>query len=280
MQNHNLQHMISRAFSPGNITLFFGIYTHENPLKAGSLGVSFATTKGAFAEVQPSKEKQLIINNQEVTFPTVEKAIQLLTDQPLIIKIKTELPIGHGYGMSASCTLAALLAANQALNLSKTKKQLALIAHQAEVIHKTGLGSITAEYLGGIGMRNKRAEPLEAKELKTEHKILYYKTLGEINTKDIITDPEMKTKINHACSKALQRISSTISIEEIFRTGKTFAKETGLLEDQELMDIIEQVESNQGVATMNMIGRSIIATKPFPGSKPIQIAKQGATVLT
>ena len=270
--------MISRAFSPGNITLFFGIYKHENPLKSGSLGVSFATTKGAFATVQEAEQKQLIINNQETTFPTVEKAIQLLTDKPLKIEIKTELPIGHGYSMSGACTLAALLAANQVCNTNKTKKQLALIAHQSEVMHHTGLGSITAEYLGGIGVRKTKAEPLEATELNVEHKILYYKTLGEIKTKEIITNPEMKTRINLACSKALQAIAP--SLEQLFRLGKEFAKETGLLEDEELIQLIDQVEAQGGAATMNMIGRSIIATKPFPGSTPIQIAKQGATLLT
>ncbi|MDA1197249.1 MAG: hypothetical protein O2779_04780 [Nanoarchaeota archaeon] len=271
--------MIARAFSPGNITLFFGIYNDENPLKSGSIGVSFATTKGAFATAQQAEHKQLIINDKEAKFPTVETAIQLLTDQPVKIEIKTELPIGHGYSMSASCTLAALLATNQVLNINKTKKQLALIAHQSEVINNTGLGSITAEYLGGILSRRARAEPLEAKELNVEHKVLYYRTLGPILTKEVITNPEMKTRINLACSKAIKGIS-TPSLEQLFHLGKTFALETGLLQDPELIQLIEQVESEGGAATMNMVGKSIIATKPFPGSAPIQIAKQGATLLT
>jgi pantoate kinase len=146
-------------------------------------------------------------------------------------------------------------------------------------MHNTGLGSITAEYLGGMLARTTRSEPLEARELAVEHKILYYKTLGEINTKEVITNPEMKTRINLACSKALKSITNA-SIEQLFRLGKEFAKDTGLLEDPELIQLIQQVEAQQGSATMNMIGRSIIATKPFPGSTPIQIAKQGATLLT
>ena len=146
----------AKAFSPGNITCFFAIVPNKNPLKKGSLGVSFAINKGAFAEVSKAKKTETIVNGIKKRFPTVETSLAMLTREPLKVKIRTQLPIGCGYGMSGACTLAAVFAANKLLNLNKIGKELALIAHKAEVINNTGLGTVTAEFLGGILIRNKK----------------------------------------------------------------------------------------------------------------------------
>ena len=109
----------AKAFSPGNITCFFAIVENKNPLKKGSLGVSFAVNKGAIAEVKRGKKDEIVVNRVKKRFPTVETALRFLTKEPLKVKIKTQLPIGCGYGMSGACTLAAVYAANELFGLKK-----------------------------------------------------------------------------------------------------------------------------------------------------------------
>ena len=178
---------IVKAFSPGNITCIFAIIPNKDPLKKGSLGVSFAVNKGAIAEVSKSTKNEMIVNGTRKKFPTVETAVRFLTNEKLKIKIKTQLPIGCGYGMSGACTLATVYAVNELLGLKKTKEELALTAHKAEVINNTGLGTVTAEFLGGILIRHKKGKPLSAKKLQIDRKAIYYKSFGPLDTKKIIT---------------------------------------------------------------------------------------------
>jgi pantoate kinase len=268
-----------KAFSPGNITCFFAIVSHKDPLKKGSLGVSFAIDKGALVEVMRGKKRSIIINGKERAFPTVETAINMLTRENLKIKIKTQVPIGCGYGMSGACTLAAMYAVNALLKLNKSKSELALIAHKAEVMNNTGLGSVTAEFLGGLLMRDKKSSPLYAKKLSVDRKKLYYQTFGPIDTKKIITSKNMKKKINMQGLKLLQKVKKSVSLDKLVSMSREFATNTGLLKDKKVLKIIAEIEHRGGHASMNMLGKSVFSTLPFKGSKMTRINYKGAYII-
>jgi pantoate kinase len=269
----------AKAFSPGNITCFFVIVQNKNPLKKGSLGVSFAVDKGAFVEVKKSDKNILIVNKIKKGFPTVETAIKMLTSTPLKIIIKTQLPIGCGYGMSGACTLAAVYAVNSLLNLKKSSSQLALIAHKAEVINNTGLGTVTAEFLGGFLIRHKKGSPLHATKLKISNKIIYYRSFGPLDTKKIITSKVMKKKINSAGLAYLKRVGNNATLGQIISFSKQFAEKTGLLNDKKLIKQITEIEKIKGAASMNMLGRSVFSNIPFAGCKKMKISKKGARLI-
>ena len=273
--------MNSKAFSPGNITCVFAIVQNKNPLKKGSLGVSFAVNKGAIAEVKKAKKTTIIINGVKKRFPTVETAINLITKKPLKINIKTQLPIGCGYGMSGACTLATVFAANELLKLKKSKKQLALIAHKAEVINNTGLGTVTAEFLGGLLIRDKKARPLNAKRLKIDKNTIYCKSFGPLDTKKIITNNKMKEKINLYGIKSIKKIKKLKKLElnDLIKISKEFAVNTGLLKDKRVINLIKNIEKNNGAASMNMLGNSVFSNIPFKGCKVLKISNKGAYLI-
>src|SRR3989338_8348584 len=263
--------MKAKSFSPGNITCVFAIIENKNPLKNGSLGVSFATDKGAFTEVTKSKKNIITVNNKKSNFPTVRTALNFLTKQHLKVNITTELPIGCGYGMSGACTLAAVYAANELLKLKKPKQELALIAHKAEVLNHTGLRTVTAEFLGGLLMRDKKAQPLKAKRLNIGNPVIYYKSFGPIRTKDIITNNRIKKKINKYGIISIKKIKSikNLKLKGLLSISKEFAINTGLLKDKKVIETIRQIEKKGGAASMNMLGNSVFSAIKFKGSKQL-----------
>ncbi|MBU0628398.1 MAG: hypothetical protein KKC75_04355 [Nanoarchaeota archaeon] len=270
-----------KAFSPGNITCFFSIVENKNPLKKGSLGVSFAIDKGAIAEVSRSKKNVIIVNKVKKRFPTVETALGFLTKEPLNIVIKTQLPIGCGYGMSGACTLAALFAANGLLKLKKSRGLLALMAHRAEVINNTGLGTVTAEFLGGLLIRDRKGSPLSAKRLNIDTKVIYYRSFGPINTKKVITSKEMKKKINQYGLKSINKIKKDkkIKLAQLIKISKEFTEKAGLLKDKRVLKVISEVEKNKGAASMNMLGNSVFSSIPFEGCSKLRVSNVRAGIL-
>ncbi|MBI2138030.1 hypothetical protein HYU13_00420 [Candidatus Woesearchaeota archaeon] len=273
---------MASAFSPGNITLFFGIVKNKDPMKMCSIGVSFAVSRGAWAIAKRSEKMIIRVDGRKKRFPTVKTALNLLSGHPVEVAITTELPLGCGYGMSGACALAAVLAANKELGLKNSRKALALLAHRAEVMHKTGLGSVTAEYLGGFLVREKKGKPLAARKIDVPKRRLFYASLGPISTMKTLTDPKMAGKINRSCRVAFRKFNSlenTPSYDSIFRIGKEFASAAGLLKDPKLISSIKDIESKGGSAAMNMLGKSIISTIPFNGSKVLQSSRLGARVM-
>jgi len=272
---------MTKAFSPGNITCVFAIILSKDPLKKGSLGVSFAVNKGAIAVVKKAKKTTIIVNGVKKRFPTVETAIRLLTKDHLKVNIKTQLPIGCGYGMSGSCTLATVFAINKLLKLKNSKEQLALIAHKAEVINNTGLGTVTAEFLGGLLMRDKKARPLNAKRLKIDKNTIYCKSFGPLDTKKIITNNKMKEKINLYGIQSIKKIKKLkgLKLKDLVKVSKEFAEKTGLLKDKRVINLIKNIEKNNGAASMNMLGNSVFSNIPFKGCKVLKISNKGAYLI-
>jgi pantoate kinase len=271
----------AKAFSPANITCFFAIVQNKNPLKKGSLGVSFAINKGVYAGAWKSKKNEIIVNGVKKRFPTVETALKMLTDEKLKIELKTELPIGCGYGMSGACTLASVFAVNKLLNLKKSRNELGMIAHEAEVINNTGLGSVTAELLGGLLIRSKKGMPLTAKRINPDKKEIYYHSFGPLDTKKVITSKKMKRKINKQGRRILKAIGKKemIKLDELIVLSKYFAKKTRLLHDKRVINLINKIEKKGGKASMNMLGNSVFANIPFKGGKKALITDKGAKAL-
>ena len=270
-----------KAFSPGNINCVFAIVPNKDPLKKGSLGVSFAVDKGAIAEVSRSKTNVIVVNGVKKRFPTVETALAFLTKEPLKVNIKAQLPIGCGYGMSGACTLAALFAANEFLKLKKSKKTLGLMAHKAEVLNNTGLGTVAAEFIGGLLMRDKKARPLSAKRLKIDTKTVYYKSFGPIDTKKVIASEKMKKVINKYGIISIERIKSMkrLKLKELINISRWFSGKTGLLKNKRVIKTIKEIERNNGAASMNMLGNSVFSNIPFRGCEKLEISEKGAYIL-
>jgi len=158
------------AFCPAHITGFFMVCLNEDYKKTGSKGAGLNLSLGSVAEVEKAEKFCLEgnIGNGTVT----KSAISYLTNEAFKIKIRNELPISQGFGISASSSLASCIAIASLLDMPYEKALE--VVHRAEIKNKCGLGDAVAEFIGGLEIREEpglegkieKIEPQEKKEIK------------------------------------------------------------------------------------------------------------------
>jgi pantoate kinase len=274
----------ARAFAPGNISCLFKIVENKDPRWMGSLGLGFTINEGVMVEVIKSKEDSVFFNEKQIDFPTVKKAAESLTDNKVEVRIKTTLPLGCGFGLSGASALATSYAINKLLDLGKTNLELAVIAHTAEVVNKTGLGDVVNQYLGGVLVKFKPSSCFEAVKIPLENKTVYCKTFGELSTKNILADKNIGKLINESADNALEKMkkllkaNKKIKLSHLTEISKEFTLSSGILNDTEILSEIEAIEKIGGNASMIMLGRAIFSDRPFEGARKFLISDRGAYV--
>ena len=278
--------MISaKAFAPANISCIFKIYWHKNPRWMGSYGVGFTLNEGVIVDVSKSKRNEVVFNNNSINFPTVRGVINRLSEVKIRVHIKSRLPLGCGFGLSGASALATAYSINKLLKLKKTKKELAVIAHTAEVENKTGLGDVVNQYYGGFFVKTEPSSYFIVEKLEINNIDVYCKYFSKISTKSIITNKELKNDINKSASMALDKIENLIKdnensyLSDIIKISKEFAVNSGLLKDRKTIETIKKIEDKNGNASMIMLGNAVFSDKPFKGSIKLRISSKGAHLL-
>ncbi len=275
------------AFAPGNISCFFVIKRTSNPMTSGSLGLGFTINKGvqvSAAQLPNRNEKdKVLFNNKSINFPTVLSVIKKLAKKPVLVKIRTDLPLGSGFGVSGASALALSYALNKLFGLNKTKKELAMVAHSAEVENLTGLGDVTNQYLGGFLVKYESSYKFKAKRLPFAGKMIHYRVFSALKTKSIIQDKMRKDQINKIGLQKLVQLKKTkkknILLPHIIDLSYEFADESGLLQDQRVNNAIDSLRTKGGHASMIMLGNSVFSDTPFPGCKKAIISNRAAHLL-
>jgi pantoate kinase len=90
--------------------------------------------------------------------------------------------------------------------------------------------------------------------------------------------------INGAADQALQQLSvlaerKSVDFAECIRVSREFSENSGLLEDEGVRRIIEQVEAAGGSASMIMLGNAVFSTVPFTGSTTTTLSKRAVELL-
>ena len=294
----------AKAFAPANLSCIFVIKKNKNPAKSGSLGLGFTVNRGVLVTIKKisnikKTNKKIIIdknykknnnqkniiyfNNKKINFPTVNSVIEKLTNEPVEVNIKSELPLGCGFGLSGASALATAYALNKLFNLDKTKKQLALIAHIAEVENGTGLGDVVNQYYGGFLVKYKSSYMFKVKKILINNKKIYYVYFSAISTKKVISNEKIKDKINNAGLNSLNKIKklnkNNLNLNNLIKISKEFALNSGLLKNKKVIETIKNIENNNGNASMIMLGNAVFSDKYFKGSKELIIKGKAACLL-
>jgi pantoate kinase len=292
-----------KAFAPGNISCIFSIYDNKDLAKRGSLGVGFTVNEGATVSIKKLSIRKksifkknkiknkftIYFNNKKINFPTVESVINKLNKnkENIEIKIKSKLPLGAGFGISGASALATAYALNRLYKLKRSKKELAKIAHIAEVESGTGLGDVVNQYYGGFLIKFKPSSQFVVKKLLIKDKTIYYKIFSKLDTKKIIGNEKMKNKINKAGIDSLKKIKKIINnkkfneniLKNIINISKEFAVNSGLLTNKKIINLMKKIEKNNGNASMIMLGNAIFSDKKFEDCKRLKIVDKGAYLL-
>lgn len=258
--------MNAKAFSPSHITAFFEIRDKAKDIrKVGSRGSGICLSKGVISEVEVKEGKQKIeifFNGKKGKAETTQLAVKNLIEDKnysVKIKIKAELPISQGFGISAGGTLSSVLAIAKCVNLNLSYWRLVSFAHESEVICKTGLGDVVSQAIGGIEIRKKEGIPPFGiiENISGKEEILVCTIGKEIYTKEILASSFFREKINFYGRKCLRQLIKNPTLNNLMDLSYKFAKETNLV-SKEVHNAIK-IANKHGKASVCMLGNSLFA---------------------
>ena len=262
-----------QAFAPGSITAVF------TPLAdgSGSRGVSVATADGVRATVSPSTatESAVSLDGTETEFEPVTRLLDAL-DVSATVALDSEIPVGCGFGASGAATLASALAANAEFGLDMEREALLDAAHRAEVAAGTGLGDVFVQNVGGLvyDVGNGR-ERIDCDER------IGYTSFGGIDTASVLGDEALIDRIRTEGTAVLADLSATPTLVDVLARSWTFARRVDLPTDR-LVEAIEEIEAAGGVATMAMVGETVVGIGPGTGevlANETGVANEGARLV-
>ena len=265
-------------FVPSHITGFFEILDNSDPLKKGSRGAGIVMDKGVITKTEISEGNGIKIKINGRTDPQnasiTEKTIEILKnnfnleDMKIKIEHDVQVPIGAGFGTSASFALGASLGISKIMELPLTFNKAAQIAHIAELEMKSGLGDVIGAISGGLVLRLKEGAPgvgITDKLLLNNLEELYVisKCFGEINTGDIIEDPVHKERINSTGRDLLLKLVNDPRPETLMKLSQRFAAKTMLM-SREVCEAVDILEEETIGASMAMLGNTAFAISKSP----------------
>lgn len=288
----------AEAFAPAGISSFFEICdtTNDgkpirNPEEIGARGGGFVTEKGVTTKIivsYPGKNNiSVSINGRDfpeaATTKTVVNSLLQRSDEKCDVKVthKVEVPIGSGFGSSASGALSTSLALSKALDLNCTFNDLGRIAHAAEIHCRTGLGTVGPIMVGGCILTLEPGAPgrsiIDRIPISSDTTIVAGVISG-IATKSVLTSPVKRLAVNRNGRKTLERILSDPSLENFLACCRDFAEETGLMNDR-LRRLAKLAEKAGAIgAAQNMVGEAIHAvTTSKNAQNVVQAFKQVLT---
>ncbi|MCK4479614.1 MAG: hypothetical protein KAV01_03710 [Candidatus Lokiarchaeota archaeon] len=175
-----------------------------------------------------------------------------------------DLPVGCGYGASGSGALGTIFGLDVLFNLNLSLQEKGKIAHIAEVVNRTGLGTVCGQLNGGIGILKEPGFPCIYERIKIPKNLkVICGSFGVIHTKSILTDPVLSLKIKEAGKKALKRLIKEPNIKMFINESIEFVKKTEILEILELYKVKNLMDDLNKMdiigASMNQLGRSVYA---------------------
>lgn len=249
------------AFCPGHISGYFRRIEGESVAATGSIGAGIVVSEGVTATVTPADSTSVSINRKDESgnlvhyspaSPLLEYVLKKLG---VTVSVMTEcrLPIGAGFGLSAAALLATLTAVNRCHDLGLAPRDIALLAHEAEVVHRTGLGDVAACQGGGRVVRSGPGIDGTITRLFDLPEPLYAVSFGPISTPSVLGSQEQMDRVAAAFPPGPPE-----DAEDFFRISRRFAEESGLL-TTEAGAVIRNCADNNVPASMTMLGNGVFA---------------------
>jgi pantoate kinase len=138
--------------------------------------------------------------------------------------------MGFGLGSSGAAALSLSYAINKALNIQLKKVEAAQIAHCADIVCKTGLGTVAALYAGGYEIRLKPGAPGRALTLTKELSdyVASILCISSLSTRSMLNN-QLLDKADKSCSrKLINRLKSMDDVDGFLDASFSFADALGL----------------------------------------------------
>jgi len=179
----------------------------------------------------------------------------------VIIEHELEVPIGAGFGSSGGGALSLALALNEALGIGLSRIEVAQVAHISEVECKTGLGTVVGEAHGGFGVRVKPGGPgigvIRWLPLPEDY-VVAGMSFGPLSTRDVLTNENLRRKINAAGGILVDRLTEKPSPEYFMEFSREFTEHVGLTSER-MRKVLTETDASGLPCTMAMLGESLFS---------------------
>jgi pantoate kinase len=182
------------------------------------------------------------------------------------VETECRLPIGAGFGLSAAALLATLTAASRSHGLGLSPHAIAALAHEAEVVHRTGLGDVAACQGGGRVVRDGPGIDAPIRRSFDLPGPLCAVSFGPISTPTVLGSREQMARVAAAFPAR-----TPADAKEFFSLSCGFAEASGLL-TPEARTVIRRCRKNGIRAGMTMLGNGVFAYGP---GAPALLGKYG-----
>ncbi len=283
----------AQAWAPAGLSGFFVPRITNDLRTTGAAGGGVGIEEGVSVEVRVYESEQTIIENYINGRPLESRLVgyivkRLLEKKPsinppykIVVDQKISVPIGGGYGTSGASALAVSIALAKALRARVTLNDIATIAHEADIVNKTGLGTVVGILgcCGGIVIVEEPGGPGVAKTnsimLEDDLRILtlFY---GARSKEAILSNAQGLKDISNIGSKALEKILEDPTPETFIEQCRWFAEATGLMTPA-VKEVVRELEKTRGVlgASMTMIGDAVFAiVEKEEAEEALKIASQ------
>lgn len=273
---------VAEAFAPAAISNFFAPGERGHPKRGsdlsriGATGGGFTLSSGVHSkalvtEGERAGKIRIIVNGDpKYQAHTTLTALRLMLKDTgarfgsLLLEQNVEVPIGYGFGASAASALSGVLAASGALDLNLPKERVARFAHDADILSKTGLGTVSVIYdATGAGAITEAGGPGRAKFVRVRVpnglKVVTA-SVAPYNKSAVLGSSKLLERVNKLGLKALEMFLAEKTFDALMGAGEWFSRNLGL-ETKEVRSL-ERLALDNGAshASQNMIGQAIHAT--------------------
>lgn len=274
------------AFSPAHVTGFFKAELDQTarPEVQGSLGAGFSIQQGVTTtvEVQDSEFSDHSItisgyqpDNTQVSEFVISEFLKNI-DGNYFLKVHHDIkvPVGYGLGCSAAVALSLVYALNSAFRTNYTKEQLGMMAHNAEVMCRTGLGDVLASYHGGFEIRVKGGAPGigQIRKISSESYSAIMICFSPISTKQFLKD--RLASINGLGGKMVEKLVQTKNVDQFHDYSIEFANYVDIITPK-MKSVIDDLKENGIKCGVTLFGETIFTlVKPEMEEKVISILEK------
>ncbi|TMI22696.1 hypothetical protein E6H31_01435 [Candidatus Bathyarchaeota archaeon] len=238
-------------------------------MKIGSTGAGVNLQQGVTTSVRISPASRaklsILFNGEPLARPVVSREVVAghLGRSSEVLRVtvshRSILPMGCGYGTSGAGALSLSLALNEALGSNLSHVEAAQIAHRAEVKHRTGLGTVTSAFYGGLVIRSRPGAPgfAQVKRIIPSSSMRVVSgVFGPMSTAGVLSNTGLKKRIN-LCAKGLVSLQVKGPETDTFiRLSRRFADCLGLFSPR-LRRTISRMQRRRIKSSMMMIGESL-----------------------
>lgn len=188
----------------------------NNLEKSGSIGLTMVLEPYSRVEIKRG-DAEIILNGKKIDFPNLDFLKNNLGN--LHLEIKSDVPLGFGYGLSGSISLAYALGASEIFGI--IEREAIKIAHESEVISKNGLGDVISQYIGG-GLVYRKTPGIygEVETIKIDWRPVCSKPLEKLPTISLLKNSE-------SALFYIQDFLKERTIDKFFEVARKFTEELG-----------------------------------------------------